>query len=246
MSFKEVPIRNISSEIWNINSLIKINLKDNFFLANIPSSFQNLTNLEYFDLRGSNFLWDLSDKFDVVNNKISKSKFPITIDSTWDKISILFNEEWEWEWELWWGEWEWELWCIWNANPEESWYNNNYTNFDLCTNINILNSLDNIPTSSNLTDNPWNRDVYKFILETGQTYNIETLWDDYDSDTAIYLYNNQWWDYLIMNDDIGGENDIYRSKITFTATYTWDYYLWVMWFGDGWTDSDYTLSITIQ
>jgi len=135
-------------------------------------------------------------------------------------------------------------WTSCNELPPECnllWNVPSYTPFNFCTNINILNSLNNIPTSTNLTNHPWNRDVYSFILEAWKIYDIETLWTN--PDTVIYLYNNQGWDYLIMNDDISGA--IYRSKVRYTATYTGYYYLWVMWYHNGWTSVDYTLSINL-
>lgn len=56
----------------------------------------------------------------------------------------------------------------------------------------------------------------------------------------MFLYDDQW-NKLIMNDDFGS---VLRSKFQYTATYTWYYYVWIMWFDDWWTGADYILSIS--
>jgi len=86
----------------------------------------------------------------------------------------------------WWNDWWWE-WIeeiiyecndlIWNANPDQ-WGNENwYDNFDLCTNTIVLDSINNISSSSNLTGNDWARDIYALKLEMWKKNKFETLWD---------------------------------------------------------------------
>ncbi|MDD3302065.1 MAG: pre-peptidase C-terminal domain-containing protein [Candidatus Gracilibacteria bacterium] len=119
-------------------------------------------------------------------------------------------------------------------------FDRDYTDFDLCSNTILIDSISNFPVSSNLTNNPGARDVYAFVLESGKSYDIETLGDDGDSDTAIYLFDKDG-NSLIMNDDLSG--NIYRSKVTYTPLYSGYYYLGVMGYNDGGIYVDYQVDI---
>ena len=130
---------------------------------------------------------------------------------------------------------------IWSANPDQWGDDYWYPDFDLCTNTIVLTWLTNIPISSSLTNNLWARDIYAFVLEQGKNYTLEALWDDEASDTAFFLFDNQW-NKLIINDDM--DTGIYRSSIDFTPNYTGYYFLWVMGYWDEGTYADYTLDIS--
>lgn len=164
----------------------------------------------------------------------------------WVKVDVkpvYASVSWDWwAWAWWWGQWNWwsiEYSCnnvLWVLLTDYSWY----PDFELCVNTIMINSFDSILPSSNLTGNDWARDVYAVLLEAWKSYVFETLWDDYDTDTAMILFDSNWLE-LIMNDDM--DTGPYRSKFLYNVTQTWYYFVWIMWYQDYWLWVDYTLSI---
>jgi hypothetical protein len=189
-------------------------------------------------------VWEIQNIVDLEINTIAPSKEFVNYaanfanNNLWWKIPVdSLSNNWELNTTY---QCDWLFWDAYNDDIDSANYSVDYLDFDLCSNTIILNSFSNIPTSTNLTSNTWARDVYAFILEAWTTYNFETLGHDSNSDTDIYLYDNQW-NKLLMNDDIN--LSIFRSKIEYTALYSWYYFLWVMWDYDDWIYSDYTLNI---
>ncbi|MDD2871184.1 MAG: pre-peptidase C-terminal domain-containing protein [Candidatus Gracilibacteria bacterium] len=117
-----------------------------------------------------------------------------------------------------------------------------YDYFDLCNEVISIYDLANIDSSSNLTNNHGARDVYRFELEIGKTYNLEIMSPFNNTDTIIFLYDKDG-NKISMNDDIDANNSNYKSRIVYTASYSGYYYLGVMGFEDGGLLNDYTLGI---